>query len=101
MTTGFLGDFLSYIRLFALGLAGGLLGNAFNKVAFMILPNGDIHSPLFAITIVILIVGHSLNLGLGILGSFVHPLRLTFVEFYKSINFTGGGKEFKPFALQK
>jgi V/A-type H+-transporting ATPase subunit I len=101
LTTGFLGDFLSYIRLFALGLAGGLLGNAFNKVAFMILPNGDIHSPLFAITIVILIVGHSLNLGLGILGSFVHPLRLTFVEFYKSINFTGGGKEFKPFALQK
>lgn len=101
LTTGFLGDFLSYIRLFALGLAGGLLGNAFNKVAFMILPNGDIHTPLFAITVLILIIGHSLNLGLGILGSFVHPLRLTFVEFYKSINFTGGGKEFKPFALQK
>ncbi|WCL49072.1 V-type ATP synthase subunit I [Leptospira sp. GIMC2001] len=101
LVTGFLGDFLSYIRLFALGLASGLLGNAFNQVAFMILPNGDINTPLFVLTIIILILGHCLNLGLGILGSFVHPLRLTFVEFYKSMNFTGGGKEFKPFALQK
>jgi len=99
--TGFLGDFLSYIRLFALGLASGLLGNAFNRVAFMILPDGDWSSPYIIITVVILVLGHGLNLGLGLLGSFVHPLRLTFVEFYKNMNFTGGGREYAPFAIQK
>lgn len=102
-TTGLLGDFLSYIRLFALGLASGLLGNAFNQIAFMVLPQsaaGEIQyaHPLIAVSVIILILGHTLNLGLSALGSFVHPLRLTFVEFYKNLNFKGGGRLFKPFA---
>lgn len=101
LITGLLGDILSYIRLFALGLASGLLGNAFNKVALLILPDGNLSSPWIVVSIFILILGHSLNFGLGLLGSFVHPLRLTFVEFYKNMNFTGGGKEFKPFAISK
>lgn len=101
LVTGFLGDFLSYIRLFALGLASGLLGNAFNQVAFMILPNGDMATPIVIFSIIILILGHGLNLGLSILGSFVHPLRLTFVEFYKNMNFVGGGQEYKPFSISK
>ena len=103
--TGLLGDFLSYIRLFALGLASGLLGNAFNHIAFMFLPrnaDGIVYaSPLIAISIVILVLGHTLNLGLSMLGSFVHPLRLTFVEFYKNIQFQGGGQEYAPFAVHK
>lgn len=98
---GFSGDFLSYVRLFALGLASGLLGNAFNQVAFMILPDGNIATPLFAITLVIMVLGHVLNIALSVLGSFVHPLRLTFVEFYKNMNFVGGGREFKPFSVLK
>lgn len=101
LVTGFLGDFLSYIRLFALGLASGLLGNAFNQVAFMILPDGTLATPLVLFSIIILVLGHSLNLGLSILGSFVHPLRLTFVEFYKNMNFVGGGQEYKPFSISK
>ncbi len=99
--TGILGDLLSYIRLFALALAGGLLGNAFNQIAFMVLPKNDgaidYASPWIIATIVILLVGHGLNFALGILGAFVHPLRLTFVEFYKNINFRGGGRAYNPF----
>lgn len=103
--TGLLGDFLSYIRLFALGLASGLLGNAFNKIAFMILPQTS-DGPVFAsgwivISIFILVLGHSLNLGLAVLGAFVHPLRLTFVEFYKNIQFKGGGLAYTPFQIHK
>lgn len=103
--TGFLGDFLSYIRLFALGLASGLLGNAFNQIAFMILPgypeSTDYLSPLMAVSVIILLVGHTLNLGLSLLGSFVHPLRLTFVEFYKNLDFKGGGVAYQPFLLKQ
>ncbi|MCC5814694.1 MAG: hypothetical protein JJT78_08060 [Leptospira sp.] len=98
---GFSGDFLSYVRLFALGLASGLLGNAFNQVAFMVLPNGDMASPFVVFTLIIMVLGHVLNIALSVLGSFVHPLRLTFVEFYKNMNFVGGGREFKPFSVAK
>lgn len=101
-STGLLGDFLSYIRLFALALAGGLLGNAFNQIAFMLLPRTaagatDYASPWIVGTVLILAVGHTLNFALGALGAFVHPLRLTFVEFYKNINFRGGGRLYNPF----
>ena len=100
--TGLLGDFLSYIRLFALALAGGLLGNAFNQIAFMLLPGTptgyDFASPWIIVTILVLVIGHTLNFGLGLLGAFVHPLRLTFVEFYKNMNFRGGGRPYKPFS---
>ena len=99
--TGLLGDFLSYIRLFALALAGGLLGNAFNQIAFMLLPQTptgpDFFSPWLIATVLVLVVGHGLNFALGALGAFVHPLRLTFVEFYKNMNFRGGGRPYRPF----
>jgi V/A-type H+-transporting ATPase subunit I len=58
-------------------------------------------SPLIAGTILILIVGHLLNLILSIIGAFVHPLRLTFVEFYKNLDFKGGGKPYNPFSKVK
>ena len=92
--TGILGDILSYIRLFALGLSGGLLGAAINQIAFM--TKGDSIIGLIPM-LLIMIVGHGLNLSLSILGSFVHPLRLTFVEFYKNLGFTGGGIAYTPF----
>ncbi len=95
--TGLLGNILSYVRLFALGLAGGLLGTSFNTIAAMTkdAPGGFIYMGL------ILLVGHALNFGLGALGSFVHPLRLTFVEFYGSVDFKGGGQPFTPFKNRK
>ncbi len=103
-TTALLGDLLSYLRLFALGLAGGLLGNAFNNIAFMFVtgPSGqlDITPGGVALMAPVLVLGHVLNMGLALLGGFVHSLRLTFVEFYRHFEFEGGGKPFLPFRLQ-
>ena len=100
--SGIMGDSLSYLRLFALGLAGGLLGAAFNQIAFMFIVTSDgsvnYATPMVIFTILVLIIGHVLNFILAALGSFVHPLRLTFVEFYNNITFKGGGKPFHPFS---
>ena len=92
---------LSYLRLFALGLAGGLLGNAFNQIALMIITDGSGHvnakTPAIVFTVLIMVAGHLLNFGLSALGAFVHTVRLTFVEFYGALSFDGGGKPYNPF----
>lgn len=92
--TGLFGDVLSYIRLFALGVSGAILGLVINNIAaeFLKIPYVG-----WVIFIVFLIVGHIGNILLSGLGSLVHPMRLTFVEFYKNAGWTGGGKEYKPF----
>lgn len=95
MVTGVVGDLLSYIRLFALGLASAILGQVFNQLAFDMAP--DLPVVGIIVTLIILLVGHGINIFMSGLGSFVHPLRLTFVEFYKNAGFIGGGKEYKPF----
>ena len=96
MVSGLLGDVLSYIRLFALGLAGGILGNVFNALALQ--AGGACPSWIgWLPTLLILVFGHSLNFALCLISSVVHPMRLTFVEFYKNAGFEGGGKEYKPF----
>ena len=94
MATGLMGDVLSYIRLFALGLSSAVLGSVFNQMAMQVGETGIIGKFFM---ILILLFGHSLNLALSCLGSFVHPLRLTFVEFYKNSGFAGGGNKYKPF----
>lgn len=96
MATGLLGDVLSYIRLYALGLAGGMLGNAFNTLGMMVLDG--IHVPVVNILLfaVIVLFGHSLNIAMSCLGAFVHPLRLTFVEYFKNSGYEGKGTAYKP-----
>ncbi|MBD3320137.1 MAG: hypothetical protein GF350_03490 [Chitinivibrionales bacterium] len=97
--TGLMGDGLSYLRLFALGLAGGLLGAAFNQIAFMLVTKDgavQLVSPMIIFTILILVAGHGINFVLALIGCFVHPLRLTFVEFYKNVDFKGGAPEYSP-----
>ncbi|MFV0345372.1 MAG: V-type ATP synthase subunit I [Bacteroidales bacterium] len=96
MVVGTVGDLLSYIRLFALGVASGLLGNAFNQIAMTCL-NIDVPGLDILLMLIVLLVGHGINIFMSLIGSFVHPLRLTFVEFYKAIGFQGGGKAYKPF----
>ena len=93
--TGIFGDLLSYIRLFALGLSSSILGMVVNKMAVAF---GEISliGPIFFILIIVF--GHLGNLAISSLGSFVHPLRLTLVEFYKNAGFTGGGKKYNPFS---
>ena len=95
MLTGLLGDTLSYIRLFALGISGAVLGLVFNDLAMNM--SGDIPVVKQIIMLVILLFGHSVNLFMAGLVSFVHPMRLTFVEFYKNAGFEGGGKKYQPF----
>lgn len=97
MATGLLGDTLSYIRLYALGLAGGMLGGAFNNLGAMIL--GDEPSVISYLPyILILVFGHLLNLAMSALGAFVHPLRLTFVEYFKNAGYEGKGEKYSPLA---
>ena len=95
--TGFLSNILSYLRLFALGLSGGLLGAAINKIAFM-LSDGLGGAIGFVAMAILLVGGHALNLALSSMGAFVHPLRLTFVEFYGAVGFQGGSQPYVPFA---
>ncbi len=95
MVTGILGDLLSYIRLFALGISSAILGFVFNSLALEM--SGNIPVLNILIMTVILVVGHGINLFMSGLGAFVHPMRLTFVEFYKNAGFTGGGKQYNPF----
>lgn len=94
MVTGLLGDVLSYIRLYALGLAGGMLGSAFNTLGGLVLGESPTFQWIFFILIVVL--GHALNLAMSCLGAFVHPLRLTFVEYFKNAGYEGKGVEYNP-----
>ena len=96
MATSLLGDILSYIRLFALGVSSAILGQVFNSMAMSMKPDNIILGPL--VMIIILVVGHGITIFMSGLGAFVHPIRLTFVEFYKNAGFTGGGKAYEPFA---
>ncbi|KAF5062315.1 V-type ATPase 116kDa subunit family protein [anaerobic digester metagenome] len=93
MVTGVLGDLLSYIRLFALGISSAILGFVFNSLALSV--GTSIIGIIFMV--IILVIGHSINIFMAGLGSFVHPMRLTFVEFYKNAGFSGGGRKYQPF----
>ena len=93
MATGVMGDVLSYIRLYALGLAGGMLGAAFNDLAVMVKGDSIVSWIPF---LLILLLGHVLNVLMSALGSFVHPLRLNFVEYFKNAGFEGKGKAYNP-----
>lgn len=100
IASGLLGDTLSYIRLFAIGLTGGILGGVFNDLAFTMTDGMNIVARSVVIFL-ILIIGHTINFCLCMISSMVHPLRLTFVEYYKNAEFGGGGKEYKPFKQVK
>ena len=101
--TGLLSDVLSYIRLFAIGLSGGVLAQVFNSLALGLtgldagigeFGVGTIFQILGATAI--LLIGHGINLFMSSISSFVHPMRLTFVEFYKNAGFEMGTRSFEP-----
>ena len=99
--SGLLGDALSYIRLFAIGLTGSILGSVFNQLAMSCIPSGadaGIGSIVigWVMALFILAFGHTINFGIALIGAFVHPLRLTFVEYYKNSEFEGGGRPYAP-----
>ncbi len=102
--TGLLSDVLSYIRLFAIGLSGGVLAQVFNSLALGMtgLENGIDGQPWWGVALkivgasAIILIGHGINLFMSAISSFVHPMRLTFVEFYKNAGFEMASREFEP-----
>ena len=107
--TGLLSDVLSYIRLFAIGLSGGVLALVFNSLALGMtgLDAGVEGMSVVAIILkvilasVILLIGHGINLFMSTISSFVHPMRLTFVEFFKNAGFEMASRTFEPFKKQQ
>ncbi len=91
--TGYIGDFVSYSRLMALGLSGGYIAYAINLMVGMLMGLNVIGA---AGGIVLFIGGHLFNLFLSALSGYVHTIRLTFVEFFGKF-YEGGGKPFKKF----
>ena len=97
--TCLLGDVLSYLRLYALGLAGSMLGKAFNDIGGMILGDGS-NLVMWIPFILIVLVGHTLNIAMAALGAFVHPLRLNFLEFFKNSGYEAAGRNYNPLKKQ-
>ena len=104
MATGLMGDLLSYLRLYALGLAGGMLGGVFNDLGMQL--RDALGGFLFGIPgwicfALIFVLGHGLNIALSCLSGYVHSIRLTFVEYFKNSGYDGKGVEYKPFSSKK
>jgi len=96
--TGYVGDWLSYARLLALGLATAGMALAFNVIAQLM---GSMIPVIgIVVMIIILIFAHLINLGLQALGAAIHSLRLQYVEFFNRF-YEGGGKEFSPFKIKR
>ena len=89
--TGYVGDLVSYTRLMALGLAGGSIAGALNLIIRMF-PGVS----LIIFGPVVFILAHIFNLGLSLLGAYVHTCRLEYVEYFSKF-YEGGGRAFQPF----
>ena len=90
---------LSYLRLYALALAGSLLGGAFNDLAVMVRGDGGVGGWIFFV--LLLVVGHVLNIAMSGLSAFVHPLRLNFLEFFKNAGYEGTGRTYAPLSKEQ
>ncbi|HHT9137496.1 MAG TPA: V-type ATP synthase subunit I [Candidatus Wunengus sp. YC60] len=93
--SGFIGDILSYTRILALGLTTSIIGMAFNIVASLFKTGTFIGVILF---IIILVTGHMFNFVMSILGAFIHPARLIFLEFFGRF-YEGGAPKFQPYGF--
>lgn len=93
--TGLLGDVLSYVRLFAISLSGGALAVVFNDLAGSLAP--DTPGLRQLVMLLILAFGHGINIFMSAIGAFVHPMRLTFIEFYKNAGFEAATRIYTPF----
>lgn len=97
--TGLLGDVLSYVRLFAICLSGGALALVFNSLAADLAPDIPVVRQL--VMMLILAFGHGINIFMSAIGAFVHPMRLTFIEFYKNAGFETTMRAYTPFKKAK
>ncbi len=93
---GLFSNLLSYTRLMAVGLSSVSLAAVFNSIAMQSAHGGALG---MFIAVLILFIGHTINLALGLLGGFLHSLRLHYVEFFTKF-FEGGAVQFKPFGAR-
>ena len=93
--TSWLSDVLSYSRLLALGLATGVIASVVNQMGSM----GGRSIIGVILFIVVFLIGHTFNIGINLLGAYVHTCRLQYVEFFGKF-YEGGGKAFEPFTLK-
>lgn len=93
--TGYVSDLMSYSRLMALGLTTGVMGSVFNMLGAMF-GKGIVGAVAM---VIIFIVGHAINFGINALGTYVHSLRLQYVELFSKF-YEGGGRMFRPFAFR-
>ena len=96
--TGWFGDILSYSRIMALMLAGGVIGQVFNTVAILPAQSSGLNVITALAFIIIFLLGHAMNFGLNLLGCYVHDLRLQCLEFFGKF-YQDGGKAFRPLKL--
>ena len=90
--TGWISDLLSYMRLFGMGLATGVIGMVFNQLIGMILAGGPI---FYIVAVPLFVFCHLFNLGINVLGAYVHSCRLQYIEFFGKF-YEDGGKPFTP-----
>jgi V/A-type H+-transporting ATPase subunit I len=86
-------DVISYVRLMAVSLAGSVLGGSFNDMAFGI--------DFWPLTVLVLVGGHSLNLGLAMIAMFAHGVRLNMLEFCNNLGMKWTGYPYAPFSQRK
>ncbi len=90
--TSWVSDLLSYMRLFGMGLATGVIGMVFNQLISMVWETGVFG---MVIGVVLFVVCHMFNLAINVLGAYVHSCRLQYIEFFGKF-YEEGGKPFKP-----
>ncbi|MBN1944306.1 MAG: hypothetical protein JW797_01465 [Bradymonadales bacterium] len=92
--SGLFGDVMSYVRIFGLGLSSGIIASVVNIIAMSVAGGPPVVGWIFAV--IILVVGHTFNFVMALIGSVVHSARLQFLEFFGKF-FEGGGRAYSPF----
>lgn len=99
--TSYISDTLSYARIFALGMATGVMGSVFNTLASMLYSGttGVMFAICIVLAMILLVALHAFSLVINVLGSFVHTARLQYIEYFGKF-YEAGGRPFRPLSYR-